>query len=506
LSVTAHTNPRLNLPLALAPILFLIVLLASSVYLFGSDSSYGANQIALVMATCVTALVGRRTGISWRDCQEGIIDGIGVGLGPTLILLSVGMLIGTWILSGTVPAMIYYGVAVLNPAIFYAASAAICAIVAISIGSSWTVAGTLGIGLMGIAGSFELSPAITAGAIVSGAYFGDKLSPMSDTTNLASAATGVDLFDHIRHMLWTTVPSFTIALVIFALIGSGKGATPHEIEALQQSIQNEFHIGIHLLLPLLLMLFLVYKRFPAYPAIVVSALTGAAFALLFQPDTVRGLAGDSDGIGGGFLLLKGIWISLFDGYVSNSGNEFLDALLSKGGMSSMLNTVWLIISALGFGGVLERTGILRYLLTLALKGVRSVGSLITTTVFTCISANILAADQFIAVALPGRMYKDEYERFGLSRLNLSRTLEDSATITSALIPWNTCGAYMSATLGVATFSYAPFAFFNLLCPVIAIIYGFSNFALKPAETPVGEAAAPAAETQADAARPNAARP
>lgn len=483
MSVTAHTNDRLTLPLALAPILFLVALLACSVYLFGADSSYGANQIALVLATCVAALVGRHTGIRWRDCQEGIIDGIGVGLGPTLILLSVGMLIGTWILSGTVPAMIYYGVAVLDPSIFYAASAAICAIVAISIGSSWTVAGTLGIGLMGIAGSFDLSPAITAGAIISGAYFGDKLSPMSDTTNLASAATGVDLFDHIRHMLWTTIPSFTIALVIFALIGSADAATPDEIEALQHSIREQFNIGIHLLLPLLVMLGLVYKRFPAYPAIVVSALIGALFALLFQPDAVRSLAGDSEGLPGAFVLLKGIWISLFNGYVSNSGNEFLDALLSKGGMSSMLNTVWLIISALGFGGVLERTGILRYLLTLALKGVHSVGSLITTTVFTCISANILAADQFIAVALPGRMYKDEYERHGLSRLNLSRTLEDSATLTSALIPWNTCGAYMSATLGVATFSYAPFAFFNLLCPVIAIIYGFCHFALKPAETP-----------------------
>jgi NhaC family Na+:H+ antiporter len=223
--------PELTLALALTPILFLISLLACSVYLFGADSSYGANQIALVLATCVAALVGRRVGIPWLTAQEGIIDGIRVGLGPTLILLAVGMLIGTWILCGTVPALIYYGIQVLNPSIFYAASAAICAIVAISIGSSWTVAGTLGIGLMGIAGSFELSPAITAGAIISGAYFGDKLSPMSDTTNLASAVTSVDLFDHIRHMLWTTVPSFAIALLIFALIGSSDGTTPQEIEA-----------------------------------------------------------------------------------------------------------------------------------------------------------------------------------------------------------------------------------------------------------------------------------
>ena len=481
MSSTEHANPKLTPLLAAIPILFLILLLGCSVYLFGSDSSYGANQIALVLATCITAMVGKRTGVSWRQAQEGIITGIGVGLGPTLILLAVGMLIGTWILSGTVPAMIYYGVQVLNPSIFYAASALICAIVAISIGSSWTVAGTLGIGLMGIAGSFELSPAITAGAIISGAYFGDKLSPMSDTTNLAAAATGVDLFDHIRHMLWTTVPSFIIALTIFALIGSSNAATPEEIALLQASLEQEFAIGLHLMLPLLLMLVLVYKRFPAYPAIVISAMTGAVFALIFQPNVVLRLAGDPGNLSHAFVLLKGIWISLFAGYVSASGNEFLDALLSKGGMSSMLNTVWLIVCALSFGGVLERTGILNYLLTLALRSVSNTGSLITTTVGTCISANILAADQFIAVALPGRMYKGEYERRGLSPLNLSRTLEDSATLTSALIPWNTCGAYMSATLGIATLSYAPFAFFNLLCPVIAIIYAFVNVAQKPLE-------------------------
>ena len=471
---------ELTTGLALTPVIFLIVLLGCSVYLFGADSSYGANQIALVLATCVAALVARSRGLSWRESQQGIVHGIGVGLGPTLILLSVGMLIGTWILCGTVPAMIYYGVQVLNPSIFYAASAAICAIVAISIGSSWTVAGTLGIGLMGIAGSFDLSPAITAGAIISGAYFGDKLSPMSDTTNLAAAATGVDLFDHIRHMLWTTVPSFTLALLVFSFIGSGGGSTPQEIEALQQSITQEFDIGLHLLLPLLLMLGLVFKRFPAYPAIVISALAGALFAVLFQPDQVARLAGDSGSLPAAFAQLKGIWIALFDGYTSRSGNEFLDALLSKGGMSSMLNTVWLIMCALGFGGVLERTGILRYLLNLTLRGVKSVGSLITTTVLTCIGTNILAADQFIAVALPGRMFRDEYTGNDLSRLNLSRTLEDSATLTSALIPWNTCGAYMSATLGIATLSYAPYAFFNLLCPIIAVIYGYLHFALKPA--------------------------
>lgn len=488
LSEPAEPHTALTTPLALAPIVFLVALLACSVYLFGADSSYGANQIALVLAAGVAALVGRSIGIRWREVQGGIVAGIGVGLAPILILLSVGMLIGTWILAGTVPAMIYYGVQVLNPAIFYAASALICAIVAISIGSSWTVAGTLGIGLMGIAGSFELSPAITAGAIVSGAYFGDKLSPLSDTTNLASAATGVDLFDHIRHMLWTTVPSFAIALLLFSLIGSSDAATPDEIAQLQAAIAAEFVIGPHLLLPLLIMLGLVYKRTPAYPAIIVSALVGALFAVLFQVEAVQRLA---PATAGAFGLLKGVWIALFNGYSSDSGNAFLDALLSKGGMSSMLNTVWLIVCALGFGGALERVGILRYLLELALRGVKTAGGLIATTVLTCFGTNILAADQFIAVALPGRMYKEAYEKQGLSPLNLSRTLEDSATLTSALIPWNTCGAYMAATLGVATFAYAPFAFFNLCCPFIAILYGYGRFALKPLES---DAAAASAES------------
>ncbi len=477
-----HTQSGLTLFLALAPIVFLVFLLACSVYLFGADSSYGANQIALVLASCVAGLVGLGIGIPWKESQQGLIDGIVVGLGPMLILLSVGMLIGTWILSGTVPAMIYYGVQVLNPAVFYAASAAICALVAISIGSSWTVAGTLGIGLMGIAGSFELSPAITAGAIISGAYFGDKLSPLSDTTNLAAAATGVDLFEHIRHMLWTTVPGFIIALVVFALIGSSGAATPEEITQLKSALDSQFSIGLHLLFPLVFMLFLVYRRVPAYPAIILSALVGGVFALVFQGEAVARLAGDHEGMSGMAVQLMGVWISLFDGYVSDSGNAFLDELLSKGGMSSMLNTVWLIISALGFGGVLERTGILNYLLQLALRGVHSTGSLITTTVLTCFGTNILSADQFIAVALPGRMYKDAYEQRGLSRLNLSRTLEDSATLTSVLIPWNTCGAYMSATLGVATFSYAPYAFFNLVCPLLAIAYGYAQFAQKPLES------------------------
>ncbi len=475
--------------LALAPVALVIYLLGLSVYLYGADSSYGANQIALLLGAGAVGLVGIRLGYSWRQIEEGLVDGIAMTLVPMLILMSVGMLIGALILSGTIPALIYYGVQVLSPEIFYAACAIICAVVAVSIGSSWTVAGTVGIGLMAIAASFNLSPAITAGAIVSGAYFGDKMSPLSDTTNLAAATAGVDLFEHILHMLWTTVPSFLLALVVFIFLSGGDAAEPEQIAELRASIAGQFDMGLHLLLPLIVMLFLVWRRVPALPAILSTSLFAVIFAMIFQPEAVLRLAGESERLGEGVLLVKGVWTSLFSGYVSESGNAFMDKLLSKGGMLSMLNTISLIISAMAFGGTLQKVGILQYMVDGALKRARTNGGLVATTVATCTATNLAAADQFIAITLPGGMYREEFERRGLSRLNLSRTLEDSATLTSALIPWNTCGAYMSATLGVATLTYAPFAIFNIACPFIAVIYGYWQIGQKPLETLKGEAEA-----------------
>lgn len=474
-----HPDSPKPMPLgwALLPIIFLIASLSGAVTLFGSDASYGANQIALILAGCLTLLVGIVRGASYKDLQQGLIEGIHVGLGPIMILLAVGMLIGTWILSGTVPAMIYYGVAIIDPEYFYATSAIICAVVAISIGSSWTVAGTLGVGLMGIAGSFDLSPAITAGAIISGAYFGDKLSPLSDTTNLASAVTGVDLFLHIRHMLWTTIPAFVLACVVFFFLGSQQAGQPADIAQLQQALDQQFSIGPHLLIPLIVMLVLIVKRMPAYPAIVISALVGGLFAAVFQGEAAIAMA--QSGSSGLLGRLEGIWSVLFNGFQSSSGDPFLDKLLSKGGMSSMLNTIWLIVCALSFGGILERTGILDTLISVALRGVKGVTSLVTATVATCFATNVLAADQFIAIALPGKMFKQAYHDQGLDELNLSRTLEDAGTLTSVLIPWNTCGAYMTATLGVASFSYAPFALFNILCPLIAIVLAANRIGQMP---------------------------
>ena len=465
--------------LSFAPIVLLVFLLFSAVQLFGADASYGPNQVALLIASAAAGLVGMYRGLSWAEVQESMVAGIKVGLGPILILLAVGGLIGSWMIAGTVPAMIYYGVSILNPSIFFAAAAIICALASISIGSSWTVAGTLGIGLIGIADSYGLSPAVAAGAIISGAYFGDKLSPLSDTTNLAAACTNVDLFAHIRHMLWTTVPAFCVALLFFSLIPSGAATAPEQIAELRAAISQEFNVGVGVLIPLAAMIGLIWKRVPAYPAIMLATLAGILTALTLQTEVVRKFALITNPEAT-MPVVEGLWRTLFAGFEGTTTNEELNSLISKGGIASMLNTVWLIVSALAFGGVLERTGILKQILDSVLTLVKSTGDLVAATVTGGFITNILAADQFLAIALPGRLFSSTYDDRGLSRENLSRTLEDSATMTSALIPWNTCGAYMAATLGVATFDYAPYAIFNLACPLIAIGFGYLAFKQKPA--------------------------
>ena len=486
----SRSNPRSPTLLdALIPLLILIAFLSLSVYFYGADSSYGPNQIALLLCAGVAALMGMKNGYSWSEMEGGMLHGIGLVFGAILILLAVGALIGSWILAGTVPSMIYYGVQILSPEWFYAASCLICAIVGLSIGSSWTTAGTLGVALMGIAGALGLNPAITAGAVISGAYFGDKMSPLSDTTNVAAAVTSNDLFLHIRHMLWTTLPAFGLALTIFAVIGlsSKTGQTSAaDIEQLLGALQQEFSISLMSMLPLVLLLAMAWKKIPAYPTLIIGALVGCLIAIVFEPNATRQLAGDDSPLG----LIKGAWHSLFDGYKSTSSNEAVASLLSKGGMSSMLNTIWLIISAMAFGGVMERAGFLERIVNWALSGVKTVGGLITTTVLTCFGMNAAAGDQYMAIIIPGRMFREAFADKGLHGLNLSRTLEDSGTITSVLIPWNTCGAYMSATLGVATFTYAPFALFNILCPLLAITYGWLHFKqmplVKQQEVPVAE--------------------
>ena len=467
---------------ALVPILVLISLLSFSVYLFGEDASYGPNQIALIIGAVVASTIGWRNGQEWQQIEIAIISGVTIALKPILILFCVGLLIGSWILSGTVPTMIYYSLLILDPAIFYAASCLICGIIALSIGSSWTVAGTVGIALIGAAAGLGLSVEITAGAIISGAYFGDKMSPLSETTNLAPAVAGTDLFSHIAHMVWTTIPSIFIALALYVIIGLNIDTdnSASDLAVTMQLIQDTFTINPFMLLPVIALLVMAQKRLPPIPTILAGAFSGVILALLFQQSAVLSLAGDTQNV---FLgLFKGTWQTLFDGFSLSSGNETLDDLMTRGGMSSMLNTVWLILCAMVFGAVMDHTGLLHCLVNYALSFVHSTGSLITTTILTCIGANIITSDQYISIVLPGRMYKMEFQNRNLDAKNLSRCLEDAGTMTSPLIPWNTCGAYMAGTLGVATFSYLPYCFFNLICPIIAVIYGYTNFKIAPLVT------------------------
>ena len=481
-SATDPTLRPATVQQALVPVLVLISLLSFSVYLFGEDASYGPNQIALIIGAVVASTIGWRNGQDWQQIEDSIVSGVTIALKPILILFSVGLLIGSWILSGTVPTMIYYSLLILDPAIFYAASCLICGIIALSIGSSWTVAGTVGIALIGAAAGLGLSVEITAGAIISGAYFGDKMSPLSETTNLAPAVAGTDLFSHIAHMVWTTIPSIVIALVLYAIIGLNIDTenSASDLAVTMQLIQDNFTINPFMLLPVLALLVMAQKKLPPIPTILAGAFIGVVLALMFQQSAVLSLAGDTPNV---FLgLFKGTWQTLFDGFSLSSGNETLDDLMTRGGMSSMLNTVWLILCAMVFGAVMDHTGLLQCLVDYALSFVHSTGSLIATTILTCIGANIITSDQYISIVLPGRMYKMEFQNRNLDAKNLSRCLEDAGTMTSPLIPWNTCGAYMAGTLGVATFSYLPYCFFNLVCPVIAVIYGYTNFKIAPLVT------------------------
>lgn len=472
---------------ALVPILLLVVMMFSSVMLFGEDSSYGPNQIALLIGMFIAAMVGLKNGHSWNVIEKGMVNGIAMSLGACMILLAVGSLIGTWMLAGTVPTLIYYGLSLLNPTFFYAATCLICAIVAVSIGSSWTTAATIGVALIGVANGMNLSLPVTAGAIVSGAYFGDKLSPLSETTNLAPAIAGVDLFEHIKYMMWTTVPSFILALIIYLIIGLQSNAVPsaERIEQMQVLLNNEFNIGWYTLIPLFVLLGLAVKKVPAFPAIAIGALLGAIWALVFQMDLVLNLQ-SSLTIQNEWMLsiltsldivdnIKSVMLvatAFFDTVTFTTADPDLNDLLSRGGMSSMLNTIWLIICAMSFGAVLEKVGLLKAIVAACLKGATSAGDMVSRTILTCIGANLVTADQYISIVMPGRMYKEEFKKRNLHQLNLSRSLEDGGTITSPLIPWNTCGAYMGGVLGVSPLLYAYYAFFNLINPVLAVIYAY----------------------------------
>lgn len=484
---------------ALIPIIVLVILMFSAVMLYGSDSSYGPNQIALLMGMFLAAIIGLKNGHKWADIEEGMIKGISMSLGACLILLAVGALIGTWMLAGTVPTLIYYGLSLLSPTFFYAASCIICAVVAISIGSSWTTAATIGVALIGVATGMDLSLPITAGAIISGAYFGDKLSPLSETTNLAPAIAGTDLFEHIKYMMWTTIPSFVIAIILFVLLGFNVEVTDsvERIQSMQSLLQDEFTIAWYTLIPLIVLLFLAANKTPAFPAVSIGAALGAIWAFIFQQDVIATMTPliQDDGLNDLVLTifstsqietvksLMVTWTALFNGVTFETPDKDLNSLLSRGGMVSMLNTIWLIICAMSFGAVLERMGLLKAIVSACLKGATSAGDMISRTILTCIGTNLVTADQYMAIVMPGRMYKEEFKKRNLHQLNLSRSLEDGGTLTSPLIPWNTCGAYMSGVLGVPAFEYIFYAFFNLINPVLAVIYAYLGIKILRLDPP-----------------------
>lgn len=463
---------------ACIPIIVLIVLLTLAVYFFADNSSYGPNQIALLLAMGVAVAIGVKNGNSWQDIEKAIINGISLSLGAVLILFAVGALIGTWILSGTVPTMIYYGLKILDPSWFYAAACIMCAIVSMSIGSSWTTAATIGVALIGVSQGLGLSPEITAGAVISGAYFGDKVSPLSETTNLAPAIAGSELFSHIRYMFWTTAPSIITALILFTILGLNEMPTSdvQSIEELTRALKSEFNISVLNLVPLIVLLILAVKKVPAFPAVAIGALIGALWAVIFQQNLILLMSATENSVLTANIIT--VWTAFFDGVVIETSNTELNSLLSGGGMASMLNTVWLIFCAMSFGAVLEHLGMLNKFVNAILASVRSTGSLIASTVATCIGTNVLTADQYMAIVMPGRMFKEEYARRGLHPVVLSRTLEDSGTITSPLIPWNTCGVYMSGVLLVSPLEYIYYCFFNWLNPILAIVYGFIGFNIK----------------------------
>lgn len=463
---------------ALTPIFVLALLLFSAVFYFGDNASSGPNQIALLASMGIAIIIGLKNGFSWHSIEQSIVKGISLSLGAILILLSVGALIGTWLLSGTVPTMIYYGLQILDPTWFYAASCIICGVVAMSIGSSWTTAATIGVALLGISQGLGLSPEITAGAVISGAYFGDKISPLSETTNLAPAVAGSELFAHIRYMLWTTVPSIITAIILFVILGLNEATvvSDNSIFELNNQLESQFNLTLLNLVPLVVLLFLAIKKVPAFPAVCIGAITGAIWAVFFQQELILQLALEGSSVTTANITV--IWTAFFDGVTIETSNAELNNLLSGGGMSSMLNTIWLIICAMSFGAVLEHLGMLRKFVSVILSTAKSTGGLITSTVATCISTNIITADQYMAIVMPGRMYKEEYERRKLAPVVLSRTLEDAGTITSPLIPWNTCGAYMYSVLLVNPLDYIFYCFFNLINPILAIIYGYLGFKIK----------------------------
>jgi len=471
-----------NLFQALLPIAILISLLILNVIFFRDRTLDGANQIALILASAVAGIIAVTLGRSWDHISNSIVKSISSAMPSILILLMIGALAGTWMLSGVIPALIFYGLKIFHPSIFLFACVIVAGMVSLATGSSWSTIATIGIALIGVAKALGISEGLAAGAIISGAYFGDKMSPLSDTTNLAPAMAGTDLFTHIRYMTITTVPAMSITLIIFLVIGFTYkfDATPGDIENILTAIDSKFNVTPWLMLVPAFLLFIIIRKIPPLPSLLAGSLIGGVFAIIFQPQLVREMALLVDEHTSS--LFKASYLSVMQAIFGEqsiaTNHSMVNELLTSTGMQGMLNTIWLILAAMIFGGSMESAGLLVKITRTVIRWANSTGSLVATTIATSIFFNITASDQYIAIVVPGRMYAGEYKKRGLKPEVLSRTLEDGGTLTSVLVPWNTCGATQSRVLGVPTVEYIPFAFFNMLSPLFSILFASVNYRIR----------------------------
>jgi len=474
----ASTPKSISLKASLIPVVLLVVLLAYNVFVFGDDALSGSNQFILLIGGAIAAVVGFFHQVSYDKMLAEVAENLKSTTGALLILLMVGALSGTWLVSGIIPAMIYYGLQILNPTIFLAACVIICAIISIATGSSWTTSATVGIALIGIGNALGIPMGMTAGAVLSGAYFGDKMSPLSDTTNLAPAMAGGDLFTHIRYMLLTTVPTLVVTLIVFVVLGltidtSGEADT----QSILNSIDATFNISGWLFLVPLGVILMILKKTPPLMALLIGTLLGGVFALIFQPEIIAGLSGAKElNFENGY---KGILNAITVSTEIATDNVTLNDLFTSKGMSGMLGTIWLIMCAMVFGGIMDGIGALSKISETLLGMAKTTFGLFASTVASCLALNVTASDQYLAIVIPGKMFAKAYKDKGLAPENLSRTLEDSGTVTSVLIPWNTCGAYHSGVLGVGVADYFVYAIFNWLSPFMTLL--FAAFQIKIAQ-------------------------
>ncbi len=445
---------------------------------YGDDALSGSNQFILLLGAAVAAIVGFKIKTTYKSMIKKVADNLQSVTGALLILLFVGALAGTWLVSGIIPAMIYFGLQILHPSFFLPACIVICAIISLATGSSWTTSATVGIALIGIGKVLGVPVGMVAGAVISGAYFGDKLSPLSDTTNLAPAMAGGELFSHIRYMTITTVPSIIITLIVFFIISftqTTSGTT--DIESLMIAIKAKFNIHLGLFLVPVVVILLIVRKAPPLIALLIGTLLGGLFALLFQKNILMEVAqADSFSL---ISAYKGIMDAITVSTEITTSNPLLNDLFSSGGMEGMLGTIWLIICAMVFGGVMDAIGALARISNALLEWAQTTFQLFASTVASCLAINLTASDQYLSIVIPGKMFAKAYKKRGLAPENLSRTLEDSGTVTSVLIPWNTCGAYQSGVLGVGVGEYFIYAIFNWLSPFMTLF--FALFKIKIAE-------------------------